>query len=153
MHFTRRILYSLLKLPIYNDSTPTLTKPYPQKSSSFPDMKHITFTARDAVDEMGGGASKCRCLVLFRFICRKRSRGMYELTSFTSRHPSRERTISDDESSGTDLRTRVSRIFCSFEQRLAGYRRKWKVFGSLAGSLLKTSKFFLMTFPTLKLKG
>ena len=49
---------------------------------------------------------------------------MYELTSFTSRHPSRERTISDDESSGRDLRTRVSRIFFLCRKEISGLSEK-----------------------------
>jgi hypothetical protein len=41
---------------IANDCTPMLTKPCPQRSSSFSNIKHATSPARDAVDEMGGGA-------------------------------------------------------------------------------------------------
>ena len=33
---------------------PMLTKPCPQMSSSFPNIKHATFTTRDAVDEKEG---------------------------------------------------------------------------------------------------
>jgi hypothetical protein len=91
--------------------------------------------------------------VLFRFKCRKGSRGMYELTSFTSRHPSRERIISDDESSGRDLRTRVSRIFLLCKTEISGLSEKMENVWQFGRVLLKTSKFFLMTFPTLKLKG
>ena len=40
------------------DSSTMLTKPCPQSSSSFPNIKHATSTARDAIDEMGGGARK-----------------------------------------------------------------------------------------------
>jgi hypothetical protein len=41
---------------IANNCTPMLTKPCPSTSSSFPNVKHATSAARDAVDEMGGGA-------------------------------------------------------------------------------------------------
>ena len=51
---------------------------------------------------------------------------MYELTSFTSRHPSRERTISNDESSGRDQRTRVSRIFLLCRTAISGLSEKMK---------------------------
>ena len=41
---------------IANDSTSTLTKPCPQRSSSFPIIKHALSTTWVAVDELGGGA-------------------------------------------------------------------------------------------------
>jgi hypothetical protein len=41
---------------VTNDSTPMLMEPCPQRSSSLPDIKHATFTAWNAVDEMGGGS-------------------------------------------------------------------------------------------------
>ena len=37
------------------DSSRMLTKPCHQSSSSFPNIKHATSTAGDAIDEMGGG--------------------------------------------------------------------------------------------------
>jgi hypothetical protein len=65
---------------------------------------------------------------------------MYELTSFTSRHPLRERTISNDESSGRDLRTRVSRIFLLCRKEISGLLEKmedvWQ-FGRVPSQYIK----------------
>ena len=51
-----------------------------QKSSSFSDTKHATFTACDAVDEMGGSARE------MVFDCRE----IFELTGFTLRQPDKQ---------------------------------------------------------------
>jgi hypothetical protein len=49
---------------------PMLTKPCPQTSSSFPNIKHATFTTRDAVDEKEGAREMVLDMVLrFNYLC------------------------------------------------------------------------------------
>ena len=76
-----------------NDSAAVLTKPCPQKSSSFSNVKHATSTAWDAVDEMGGGAREMVLDMILRFRCQNSGGRIYEVTSFTLTHTTRKRAV------------------------------------------------------------
>ena len=56
------------------DSTAMLTKPCPQTSSSFSDIKHVM--SLDAVNEMGRSTSEMVLDVELRFWCRNSGRGI-----------------------------------------------------------------------------
>jgi hypothetical protein len=48
-------------------------------------VEHATSAARDAVDEMGGGAREMVPDVIFRFRCPNNSGRIYKITGFTFR--------------------------------------------------------------------
>jgi hypothetical protein len=50
----------------------------------------LTSAARDAVDEMGGGAREMVLDVKFRFRCRNNIGGIYKITGFTFRRQARK---------------------------------------------------------------
>ena len=77
------------------DSSTMLTKPCPQSSSSFPNIKHATSTAGDAIDEMEGGARKLVLNLIIGFRCRNGGGRVYVIASFTIASFTRKRTLAE----------------------------------------------------------
>ena len=77
------------------DSSTMLTKPCPQSSSSFPNIKHATSTAGDAIDEMEAGARKLVLNLIIGFRCRNGGGRVYVIASFTIASFTRKRTLAE----------------------------------------------------------
>ena len=78
---------------IANDFAPMLTKPCPQRPSSFSNIKNATSTAWDAVGEMGGGAPEIVFDMVLRFWGRNDGSRVYNITCFAFTNPARKRVI------------------------------------------------------------
>ena len=108
------------------DSSTMLTKPCPQSSSSFPNIKHATSTAGDAIDEMGGGARKLVLNLIIGFRCPNGGGRVYVITSFTIASLTRKRSVpmERDVSLVRELLTRDSRIFLICRKDARGFSEK-----------------------------